>query len=303
MYSKIVVGYDGSDHATDALAFGKQLARATGAELVVSDVSVVHPMMRAGVDPVALEDDRQVAREVDAAAEEAGATSRHAGSISVARGLHELAEEIGADLVVVGTSRHGTVGQTLLGNVAVSLMHGSPCAVAVAPSGHRDSAAEPLSTVVVGYDGSPESRLALESAYDLARAAGARLRLVAAAEPPPVVYGKSGGRTGGWAALKEEIERELREQLDAAEASLPADVTVETKVASHEPAEALANEARAAGSILVVGSRAYGPVRRVLLGSVSRALARIAPAPLVVLPRGSHAESVTTTRAEASTTA
>jgi nucleotide-binding universal stress UspA family protein len=302
MYSRIVVGYDGSDHATDALAFGKQLARATGAELVVSDVSVVHPMMRAGVDPVALEDDRQLAREVDAAAEEAGATSRHAGSSSVARGLHELAEEIAADLVVVGSSRHGTVGQTLLGNVAASLMHGSPCAVAVAPSGYRDSAAETLSTVVVGYDGSPESRLALESACDIARAAGARLRLVAAAEPPPVVYGKSGGMTGGWAALKEEIERELREQLDAAEASLPPDVSVETK-ASDEPASALANEARAPGSILVVGSRAYGPVRRVLLGSVSRALARIAPAPLVVLPRGSHAESATTTRAEASTMA
>jgi nucleotide-binding universal stress UspA family protein len=303
MYSKIIVGYDGSDHATDALAFGKQLARATGAELVVSEVSVVHPMMRTGVDPVALEGDRQLAREVDAAAEEAGATSRHADSSSVARGLHELAEEIGADLVVVGSSRYGTMGQTLLGNVAVSLMHGSPCAAAVAPSGYRDRTAETLSTVVVGYDGSPESRLALESACDLARAAGARLLLVAAAEPPPVVYGKSGGMTGGWAALKEELERELREQLDAAKASLPADVSVETKVADDEPAPALANEARAPGSILVVGSRAYGPVRRVLLGSVSRALARLAPAPLVVLPRLSHAEFATTTRAEASTTA
>ena len=118
----------------------------------------------------------------------------------MAGGVHELAEEIGANLVVVGSSRYGTMGQTLLGNVAVSLMHGSPCAVAVAPSGYRDRTAETLSTVVVGYDGSPESRLALESACDLARAAGARLLLVAAAEPPPVVYGKSGGMTGGWAA-------------------------------------------------------------------------------------------------------
>ena len=46
----------------------------------------------------------------------------------------------------------------------------SPCAVAVAPSGYRDGAAEGVSAILVGYDGSPESKLALESACDLARA-------------------------------------------------------------------------------------------------------------------------------------
>jgi hypothetical protein len=35
-----------------------------------------------------------------------------------------------------------------------------------------------------------------------------------------------------------------------------------------------------------VGSRAYGPVRRVLLGSVAKQLVRSAPCPLIVTPRG-----------------
>jgi hypothetical protein len=55
--------------------------------------------------------------------------------------------------------------------------------------------------------------------------------------------------------------------------------------------------------ILVLGSRAYGPVRRVLLGSVSRALADSAPAPVIVNPRGMHDEPRTTQREEAETTA
>ena len=303
MYRKIVVGYDGSDQAKDALALGRQLAAATGSELVLSAVSLFHPMMRGGVEPIALTDEHELAQQADAVAQELGVTSRSVGSTSVPRGLHELAEEIDADLVVVGSSRHGKPGETLLGNVAVNLMHGSPSAVAVAPNGYRDTAADTVSRVIVGYDGSPESKLALGSACDLARATGAELRLVAAAEPPPVVYGKGGGTSGGWAALEEEIEDELRGVLDVAAASLPDDITATTKIVGEEPADALAHEAGARGSLIVVGSRGYGPVRRVLLGSVSRALARMAPTPIVIHPRGSHYEPDTATPAGAGTTA
>ncbi len=35
----------------------------------------------------------------------------------------------------------------------------------------------------------------------------------------------------------------------------------------------------------MLGSRAYGPLRRVLLGSVATELARTAPCPLIVHPR------------------
>jgi nucleotide-binding universal stress UspA family protein len=43
--------------------------------------------------------------------------------------------------------------------------------------------------------------------------------------------------------------------------------------------------------LLVLGSRAYGPVRRVLLGSVSGPLVRQAPCPVLVLPRPGSRES------------
>jgi nucleotide-binding universal stress UspA family protein len=290
MYKKIIVGYDGTDRGRDAIALGKQLAAATGAQVILSGVFVFHPMMRGGMDPIAVEEQKELARQVDAAAGEAGLKSQNVGSTSVARGLHELAEKTGADLVVVGSSADGDGEHTHLGSTANSLMHGSPCAVAVAPNGYRDGGAETVSSIVVGFDGSPEAKSALESACDLARATGAGLRVISAAEPPPIVFGKS-GTSGGWQSLKEAIEDEARTQLDSVQAELPSDVSVEANVISDEPVPALTQAASGPGSILVLGSRGYGPVRGVMLGSVSRSLAMHAPAPLVVYPRGAHAEA------------
>lgn len=300
-FDKIIVGYDDSDQARDALALGRQIADAAGAELIVSHVFLFHPLMRGGIDPIVIEEKRELDEQIAAVAADIGATSWNVHSTSVARGLHELAEVTDAGLVIVGSSRHGKAERTLLGNVAVALMHGSPCAVALAPSGYRNRAAEPVSAVLIGYDSSPESKLALESAYDLARAHDAPLRLITVAEPPPMVFGKSGGASGGWHALKEGLEDEARAQLEAARSSAPDDVAVEATLVTGEPVAALADAAKAPGSILVLGSRAYGPVRRLLLGSVARALADRAQVPLIVYPRGMHAQPQTTPRAEAGT--
>jgi nucleotide-binding universal stress UspA family protein len=303
MYRKIIVGYDGSDQAKDALTLGKDLSQATGAELCAGGVSLVHPILRGGADPLDREAEQESAQQLERAADSVAATAQPVQSSSAARGLHELAEEIGADLIVVGSSKHGPVGQTILGNVGVALMHGSPCAVAIAPRGYADQPDRGVAAVVVGYDASPESQLALEAAYELARASGAPVKLVAVAEPPAVVYGKSGGANYGWEALKETVEERVRGQLEQARDSAPDDVTVEAKLVSGQAAEALADAAKAPGSILLVGSRSYGPLRRVLLGSVSRALAGSAPAPLLVHPRGMHEEPKAAPTAEAGTTA
>lgn len=52
-----------------------------------------------------------------------------------------------------------------------------------------------------------------------------------------------------------------------------------------EPAEVLAEQTRELG-LLVMGSRGYGPLRRVLLGSVSAALLDAARCPVMIVPRG-----------------
>ncbi len=296
MYRKIIVGYDDSDQAKDALALGKQLAEASGAELMVAGVFQFDPMW-GGFDVHFQDADAEHRRQIEAAAESAGAKPKAFPSSSPARGLHELAEELEADLVLVGSASHGQVGQILAGSTGVALLHGSPCAVGIAPRGYREHADDPITTVVVGYDGSPESGHALTAGCELARETGAKLQLVSVAEPPAIGVGKGG--SAGWRELKEAIEEIMRERLAEAEGRVPEGIDTETTFVSEDPAEALF-DAATPGALLIVGSRAYGPLRRVLLGSVSTTLVRSVRSPLIVTPRGIHETAEAKRKARAS---
>ena len=66
----------------------------------------------------------------------------------------------------------------------------------------------------------------------LAQVGGALLKLVAVAEPPPLIYGKGSGAHGGYPELKAAIEELVRAQLDASVESLPGDVRSEAAVVS-----------------------------------------------------------------------
>ena len=283
MYRKILVGYDGSEQAEDALAFGRQLAEGTGAELAVAGVFALAPIWN-GVDPAVGEAEAEFANMVATAAKSVGAKGERVLSTSPALGLRDRADQIEADLIVVGSCKRGRVGQTLIGSVGVALMHGSPCAVAIAPHGYRDQADRDIDAIVVGFDGSAEAGLALMAASRLARDIGAKVKLISVAEPPPLGTGKGG--SGGWHALKEAIEEDVRDTLVQGCSAVPEGIDAEPILASGEPAAALSEAATEPGTVLILGSRAYGPLRRVSLGSVSRALVGSAPSPVIITPRG-----------------
>jgi nucleotide-binding universal stress UspA family protein len=65
-------------------------------------------------------------------------------------------------------------------------------------------------------------------------------------------------------------------------------VEVEIDAVIGDPAEVLVDLSRHI-DLLVCGSRGYGPVRGVLLGSVSRRIVREVHRPVTVLPRGVRA--------------
>ena len=60
---------------------------------------------------------------------------------------------------------------------------------------------------------------------------------------------------------------------------------VQTQTIEGNPADVLVEQSREL-DLLVLGSRAYGPVRHALLGSVSAAVMREAHCPVLVMPRG-----------------
>jgi nucleotide-binding universal stress UspA family protein len=65
---------------------------------------------------------------------------------------------------------------------------------------------------------------------------------------------------------------------------VPAELLESVEAPAGDPRTILA-ERSADLDLLVCGSRGYGPVRSVMLGSVSRALAHTARCPLLVVPR------------------
>jgi len=274
----VIVGFDGSEQARDALALGRLLAEASGAELVAAFVygsmgAVAHPDLG-----VWQEDLRREAEQTLASGAEA-ASPRAVESDSAARGLHDLAEAEGADMLVLGPSHRGGVGRVLLGSVAERLLHGSPCPVAVAPRGYAE-AEHRLATLGVGYDGGPEAEAALAGGVELAQRTGATLQVLGIALSTESPY------EGGFEAVPgvaEAREKHLEEVVQTAVDSVPDDVQVTGEVIAGG-IEALGREPGV--DLLVVGSRGYGPARRVLLGSTAASLIHHAAYPVLVYPRG-----------------
>ena len=139
-----------------------------------------------------------------------------------------------------------------------------------------------MKRILVGVDGSPESKQAAELAVQIARATKAQLTLVYVA-PVPVPFGPEPYAQS--LAQSELAEREygngvLREMsARCSQGGLP----VEARLESGSPAETLAQLAREGDvGLVVVGHRGRGAVQRMLLGSVADRLAQIAPCPVLI---------------------
>jgi nucleotide-binding universal stress UspA family protein len=287
MRRTIIVGYDGRERAADGLALGRVLAAPLEAEFVAA---CVHST---GLDwpPPAPDWERLLAQEAAKrlAAIPDGASIRKEtiGSSSPARGLLEFAEREQAELLVVGSSHRGALGAALLGSVARSLLHGAPCGVAVAPSGFARAAAVPT-LIGVGFDDSAESWHALQGAIRIAESCRARLRLIAVLFQGEV-HPKAAGLTGEWDPV-EGLRDALQRKLGRALRRVPAALRANGHVILGSPDDTLRHEATRDIELLVLGSRGYGPLRRVLLGSVASALVGSAPCPVIVFPRGSEVD-------------
>ena len=92
------------------------------------------------------------------------------------------------------------------------------------------------------------------------------------------------------ASINDVLRRERQEELAQAVAALDPDIDASEKLLEGDARELLARESGEL-DLLVVGSRGYGPLRAVLLGSVSSALVRSAQSPLVVVPRAATGDA------------
>ena len=76
----------------------------------------------------------------------------------------------------------------------------------------------------------------------------------------------------------------MRTTLDLGLTRARGQVPCDSRLAEGDAAEQIVDTS-AASDLLVIGSRGYGPLRRTLLGSVSRSVLQSARCPVLVLPR------------------
>ena len=272
MFKNVLVGVDGRPSGRDAIALAAQLVE-PGGRLTLAHVYHDLPLSPLAVAGMLAKDEPQEMEllERERAAVGVGAELIAVPARSPGQGLHEEAERRGADLLVLGTCRHGIVGRAILGNDTRAAINGCPCAIAVAPLAYAEDP-QPIQTIGVGYDHSPESEAALKAAKELAQRLHAKVR---AREVVSIPY--MGVMTQSGSGLDEMIE-----QAEKFMRTLP-DVDGDA-VYGLTGAELAAFAAEC--NLLIVGSRSYGPLRRVIFGSTSVQLQGLAQGPLLILPRG-----------------
>jgi nucleotide-binding universal stress UspA family protein len=283
MFEKTVVGVDHREGGRDALALAATLSAVTGGELIAVR-AYPHEALPSRAMVGGFEEDMRAdaSGELERIVTDAGVEARRVivGDTSPARALHHVAEKEDADLLVVGSTHRGQIGRVLVGGVTAGVLHHAPCPVAVAPLGYAERASTPA-TIAVGFDGGAEARHALRLAGALAKACGAQVRILSAVATPIYATTPAAYEPDWLDHAREECRAEVAEaQLTLEAMGVPSSGDVVVGLAVEELAE-LSSDV----DLIVVGSRGWGPVKRLLLGSTSEKLVREAACPVIAVPR------------------
>jgi nucleotide-binding universal stress UspA family protein len=275
---RIVVGTDGSPGAANAMRWAARLAAFQGAELVVMTACVPAQAELPPERAAALLDERRAQLEEWSAAARVGdlAVRTVVEDGDPRPGILAVAEREQADLIVVG--RAGTSagpGLLRIGSVAEWLAHHADRGVAVV------GGAVNLTTqrVLVGVDGSPASRAAVEWVRRLG--ASSAMHVIAASVHEPLLEWTPADSPQNWRrGLEEQIASDLAAPLfDAA-------MDVEARAcAGANVADALlqaAGDERA--DLVVVGTRGLGGFTGLRIGGVALKVLHRADRPVVLVP-------------------
>jgi nucleotide-binding universal stress UspA family protein len=300
MYRKILVGYDGREAGRDALALAAALRAADG---VVVATCVFPAFGRAhdqAVETLLADAAAQTVAEARAQVAADWLELRTAPGHSPAHGLHLFSEEIEADLVVVGSSGRAESGRVHAGKTGERLLNGAPCPVAVAPSGFAADGGSPR-VLGVAYDGSEGSEVALLEAIALAAEFDASLKLITVVPPLQGSWPAQAFAGVSGDGIREQRRDGFRHMLEEAAERVPDEARAGAVLRDGDAGAVIADEAEKGIHLLVMGSRNYGPIRRVMVGSTAIDLMRLCPCPVLVVPRGASAPSAAAADAGAAT--
>ena len=299
--TKILLATDGSPEADRALRAAVELSGKTGSDLYVGHAAPmpsIHAMPERAVyvpgrafqelKSIAEREGHKVLEEQVQKVEKAG--GKVAGSyLRVGRSdemIVGLAEEIGAGLIVVGSRGYGSLRRVLMGSVSDSVVRHAHCPVLVVrPRGLQERNILD-GRILLAIDGSKEASAAAHVGVELAKSTESDLHVTLgmstepeAPYPPPL----AGER---WSHSLEQAEHDARNFIEEQakrlgdEAGVSAQAHFRLGRPDHEIVK-LAEELDA--SLIVMGSRGLGGVRRSLMGSVSDSVVRHAHSSVLIV--------------------
>ncbi len=307
---RILFATDFSEDADTAFRCIESLALPAGSRVrivhavePVTTITVFAPTALLTLSEAAEEEARSRLRSLVAALEKRGVAAEAA--VGVGRAADVIVDDcasFGPDLVVVGTRGRGAIATTVLGSVSAEIIDRAPCPVLVA---RRDR----LATLVLAEDGTPSAAAGARAIAALPALATAAVTVVSVVDAaPPVLFADPTGSAGAVAAYQawEDSLPELRNAhaawaRDRARELERAGVRATSECREGNVAAELIAAAKEHGAdCIVVGSRGERGLRRLVLGSVARAVLHGAPCSVIVAhPRPAKTKPTTEGRESA----
>jgi nucleotide-binding universal stress UspA family protein len=291
--AKILLATDGSEDAALALRAAVDLSVRTGSELHVVHAwqpfpEHSHPSIAIASDSALYEREAQktIFGELDRLqameGEVSGAHLRRGRPVET---ICEVADELGAGLVVIGSRGLGPVTRLVMGSVSEGVVDLASRPVLVLRG--RDTEAWPPARVVVGYDGSAGAQEAAGLAADMGKVLGAELTLVRA-EPVILPLTEVSRHSRDPVSIPEDLRKhhELSLMDRAYQLQDVLGYRPRFRLIEGEPASVLLKTAEGRGgpTLLSVGRRGLGLLDRLRLGSVSTKVLRASTAPVLISP-------------------
>jgi nucleotide-binding universal stress UspA family protein len=297
---KVLIAYDGSDCADAAIDDLRRAGLPQDVEALVLSVADVLFLPESG-EPAAsvpslrvsaaIQQARRVAEETIAEADRlAQSAAKRVQALfpgwtvqakacgdSPAWGIIHEAEEWQADLIVLGSRGLASVNRLLLGSVSQTVVTQAHCSVRIA----RERRSEPdhPPRIVIGADGSVQAKAAVHTVAERVWPSGTEVRVIAAINSSlATAVGSPTGQS--WRGSEAADRNEWVHEFVAAEVEQlrTAGLAVSTVIQEGDPKQLLIEEAeRWNADCIFVGARGLNRLQRLLLGSVSTAVAVRAP--------------------------
>ncbi len=285
--TKVLLATDGSDDAVLAARAAADLSREADYELHVvhtwqADFSKAYAVAMPGTRSRWCEQqaERLLAEQAECVEDAGGEVKEaHLRRGRAADEIVDLANDLDAGLVVMGSRGLGTVKRLVVGSVSESVVRNAWCPVLLLRGGAR---AWPPARLVIGEDFSEESMKAAQLASSIGGLFGARALLVHAY---PLLKLAQKSRVSGVTETDEEI-RATHKALEVLAVKLGGVLRQDpqTKMVAGDAADSTLNAAEEGGepTLIAVGSRGLGTLDRLALGSVSDKIMRAAAGPVLI---------------------